>query len=520
MKKKVYNIFQRNCLRLSLCAMAFAVTTVSYAQDEIEEIEENQEETAIAAPKRTTIKDTNPIMTVSGIVLDYVTKQPVAGVRVSVLGDARYTSMTDAEGRFNLNAPTFTTSLYITAPRYSAQQVSIKQNDTQQQIEIQLLSSKFKDMYFDGTDYTAKRSIEPKSGAAVIDDNIQEGLYADVRSIARSGAIDGGNAMFIRGINSVNANSQPMIIVDGVEYDMQYSRSVLHLGHNMNMLANISPEDIAKVTVLKNATALYGARGANGVVLIETKRGHSMATRIDANISAGVTLKPTMQTLMNANQYRNYATQMIGTISDVFKSENRDLTFNFLNDDKSYVYYQTYHNDTDWSKEVYRTAITQNYNINVQGGDDIGMYNLSVGYFDSDSPIKETNYNRLNVRFNTDIQLLWNLKTKFDMSFARTNNTLFDDGFAPNVSSQVVLSPTNLAQIKSPLLAPYQYNQHINGFTSLLSSYDDLFSALSVAKYNNNYWHFHHHCLHYFHYYYYNNNIFLHDHKKVHYNYY
>lgn len=488
MKKKVYNIFQRNCLRLSLCAMAFAVTTVSYAQDETAENEENQEETAIVAPKRTTIKDTNPIMTVSGLVLDYVTKQPVAGVRVSVLGDARYTSMTDAEGRFDLNAPTFTTSLYVTAPRYSAQQVSIKQNDTQQQIKIQLLSSKFKDMYFDGTDYTAKRSIAPIGGAAVIDDNIQEGLYADVRSIARTGAIDGGNAMFIRGINSLNANSQPMIIVDGVEYDMQYSRSVLHLGHNMNMLANISPEDIAKVTVLKNATALYGARGANGVVLIETKRGHSMATRIDANISAGVTLKPTMQTLMNANQYRNYATQMIGTISDVFKSENRDLTFNFLNDDRSYVYYQTYHNDTDWSKEVYRTAITQNYNINVQGGDDIGMYNLSVGYFDSDSPIKETNYNRLNVRFNTDIQLLWNLKTKFDMSFARTNNTLFDDGFAPNVSSQVVLSPTNLAQIKSPLLAPYQYNKHINGFTSLLSSYDDLFSALSVAKYNNNYY--------------------------------
>ena len=145
---------------------------------------------------------------------------------------------------------------------------------------------------------------------------------------------------------------------------------------------------------------------------------------------------------------------MLGTITALRKTENRDVTFNFLNDDPNGYYYKMYHNDTDWQDEVYRTAITQNYNINVQGGDEVGMYNLSVGYVDAESPIKNVGFDRLNVRFNTDIKILDNLETKFNMSFSRTNNTMYDDGFASDLSAGTVTSPTNLAAIKSPLVNP------------------------------------------------------------------
>ena len=91
------------------------------------------------------------------------------------------------------------------------------------------------------------------------------------------------------------------------------------------------------MTVLKNATALYGARGANGVVIIDTKRGHSMATRIDANISAGYTLIPRLPTLMNASQYRTYATEMLGTIDGII---DKNIDFRFLNDDPNGYYYK------------------------------------------------------------------------------------------------------------------------------------------------------------------------------------
>ena len=268
-----------------------------------------------------------------------------------------------------------------------------------------------------------------------------------------------------------------MIVVDGVEQDMQQNRLSLHSGQINNILANIAPEDIASVKVLKNATALYGARGGNGVILITTKRGKSMATRIDANISAGVSLVPQLPTMMNASQYRNYATEILGTVPE---NVNRDtpISFRFLNDDPNNYYYHTYHNDTDWTDYVYDTAMTQNYNINVQGGDDIGMYNLSVGYVKAESTAKNNDFDRMNVRFNTDINILYNLNTKFDISISRTNSKVFDDGAMEDLSAGAITSPTFLSLIKAPIVSPYQYNAIVGGFTSLLCDYDDIYSQL------------------------------------------
>ena len=487
MKNTMKDRLQRQGLRLSRCALAMCFCTVAWAQDEFGATEDS-EFTGFKAPQRKVVEEKNKLVSVSGIVLDEVTKAPIAGVRVQTLGDHRYTAMTNEKGQFTIKLPDFASALYVEAPRYLSQQVAIRSNDEEQVVQVSLLSNRFKEMYANETEYTAANEFTVRGGGVTVDNEIQSNLGADIRAINRSGVLDGGNALFIRGLNSINANAQPLVIVDGIEWDMQYNRAVLHQGRAFNMLANISPEDIESIKVLKNATALYGARGANGVILIETKRGHSMATRIDANISAGISLEPQQMSLMNATQYRNYATEMLGTIAALKKPENRDVTFNFLNDDPKNYYYMMYHNDTDWQDEVYRTAITQNYNINVQGGDDVGMYNLSVGYVDAQNTIKNSGFDRLNVRFNTDISILEQLDAKFDMSFTRANNTLYDDGFSSDLGAGTVMSPTNLAMIKSPLVSPYQYNKHVGGFTHLLSEYDKLFSPLSQRLYGNDYY--------------------------------
>ena len=487
MKNTMIDRLQRQSLRLSLCALAMCFCSVAWAQDGAGATEDS-EFTGFKAPQRKVVEEKNRLISISGIVIDEVTKAPIAGVRVQTLGDNRYTAMTNEKGSFTIKVPDFASALYVEVPRYLSQQVAIRSNEEGQIVQISLLSNRFKEMYTNDTEYTATNEFTVRGGGVTVDNEIQANLGADIRTINRSGALDGGNALFIRGLNSINANAQPLVIVDGIEWDMQYNRAVLHQGRAFNMLANISPEDIEKIQVLKNATALYGARGANGVILIETKRGHSMATRIDANISAGISLEPHQMTMMNATQYRNYATEMLGTIAALKKSENRDVTFNFLNDDPKNYYYMMYHNDTDWQDEVYRTAIMQNYNINVQGGDDVGMYNLSVGYIDAQNTIKSSGFDRLNVRFNTDISILERLNTKFDMSFTRANNTLFDDGFSSDLGAGTVMSPTNLAMIKSPLVTPYQYNKHVGGFTHLLSEYDKLFSPLSQRLYGNDYY--------------------------------
>ena len=481
---KIYNYLQRQSLRLSLCAIALTACSVAFAQDELDD---EDAPAAIKAPKRTKVVDTNPTVNIQGTVVDDATKQPIAGVRLKTLNDDRYAAMTEADGKFTIKVPTFATALYVQAPQYLSQQVAIVAGDATQQLRISMLSDAFSPMYEDGTNITASNGFTSNGNGLSIDEEMTARLGGDMRINMHSGNLEHGAAMFIRGISSINANAQPLIILDGVELDMQRDRESLHLGDIFNMLSTISPEDIDKVTVLKNATALYGARGANGVILINTKRGHSMATRIDAKIGVGWTFTPKYPTMMNAAQYRSYAVEQLGTIPEVRQrigSSANPLLFNFLNDSKDGYYYNTYHNDTQWSDYVYRTALTHNYSINVQGGDDIGMYNLSVAYIQTMKNVESTSFDRINVRFNTDISLLYNLYTKFDMSFSRSNTNLFDEGIPADLNAGTITSPAFLSLIKSPLLSPYQYNKNINAFTSLLSDADDLYTTLKDGNYS------------------------------------
>lgn len=475
MKRKYINDIQKHGLRLSLCAISLGLCPTAFAQSENEG---DEVEMSIKKPTRErVVKDKFATTMLHGVVVDQVSKKPLAGIQLKVLGYDRYSAMTGADGKFTIKVPEFATTLFVHSPSFMSQQVAINAKDSEKDIQVFMMQEKFRPMYTEGTTYTAQAGFDADAKDVTIESDIENILGADVRTVTRSAAPGIGATMFVRGLSSINANAQPLIVVDGVEQDMQQNRLSLHSGQINNILANIAPEDIASVKVLKNATALYGARGGNGVILITTKRGKSMATRIDANISAGVSLVPQLPTMMNASQYRNYATEILGTVPE---NINRDtpISFRFLNDDPNNYYYHTYHNDTDWTDYVYDTAMTQNYNINVQGGDDIGMYNLSVGYVKAESTAKNNDFDRMNVRFNTDINILYNLNTKFDISISRTNSKVFDDGAMEDLSAGAITSPTFLSLIKAPIVSPYQYNAIVGGFTSLLCDYDDIYSQL------------------------------------------
>lgn len=475
MKRKYINDIQKHGLRLSLCAISLGLCPTAFAQTENDG--EEVEMTINKPTRQREVKDNFATTMLHGVVVDQVSKKPLAGIQLKVLGYDRYSAMTGADGKFTIKVPEFATTLFVHSPSFMSQQVAINAKDTENEIKVLMMQEKFRPMYGEGTTYTAQAGFDADAKDVTIESDIENILGAHVRTVTRSAAPGIGASMFVRGLSSINANAQPLIVVDGVEQDMQQNRLSLHSGQINNILANIAPEDIASVKVLKNATALYGARGGNGVILITTKRGKSMATRIDANISAGVSLVPQLPTMMNASQYRNYATEILGTVPE---NINRDtpISFRFLNDDPNNYYYHTYHNDTDWTDYVYDTAMTQNYNINVQGGDDIGMYNLSVGYVKAESTAKNNDFDRMNVRFNTDISILYNLTTKFDISISRTNSKVFDDGAMEDLSAGAITSPTFLSLIKAPIVSPYQYNAIVGGFTSLLCDYDDIYSQL------------------------------------------
>ena len=429
------------------------------------------------APKKQVVKTPSyPTMEVRGVCVDAVTKKPLAGIMIQALGDANYTAMTEENGEFVIKVPTFATSLYVHSPEYLSQHVGLGRQGAP--VHIEMLSDKFRPMYEKGTTIGAQAVAHVKNTTSqTVETDIENLIGGDVRSISRSGGPGYGAAMFVRGLNSLTANAQPLIVVDGVVQDMQQTRSSLHYGDYTNLLLNINPEDIEKVTVLKNATALYGAKGGNGVILIETKRGHSMATRIDANVGVGVTLVPRTPDVMDAGQYRLYASEMLGTYPEISKYTDPQ-TFKFLVDDPSKYYYAKFHNDTDWKDEVYHTALNQNYNINVQGGDDVGMYNLSLGYTDGQSTARKNGFNRLNVRFNTDINVINHLTTRFDMSYTKLNRDVFDNGAPESLTTGTISSPTFLALVKSPFLNPYTYNNVTRKLSSTLSDADDYLTVL------------------------------------------
>ena len=462
--------------RYIILLFSFFNVFMATAQDDDEVVYTNAEEPAPAVRKPVVKTPSYPTMEVSGTCIDAATKQPLAGVLIQALGHASYSAMTEEDGSFTIKVPTFATALYVHSPEYLSQHVGIGRADAR--LHIELLSDKFRPMYSKDTRIGAIATADMSNTTSqTIETDIENILGADVRTITRSGGPGYGGAMFIRGINSLNSNAQPLFVIDGVVQDLQQTRSALHYGDYTNMLLNINPEDIENVTILKNGTSLYGAKGANGVVLIQTKRGRSMATRIDANIGVGVTLVPRTPDVMNASQYRLYATEMLGTYPGINNYTDPN-TFKFLIDDPSKYYYTKFHNETDWKDEVYHTALNQNYNINVQGGDDVGMYNLSLGYTDGQSTARRNGFNRLNVRFNTDISIIHKLTTRFDMSYTKLNRDVFDNGAPQDLTTGTISSPTFLAMVKSPFLNPYTYNNVTGKLSSTLSEADDFLTML------------------------------------------
>ncbi len=406
--------------------------------------------TATAQTEKVAASPKEEFEEIAGVVVDAVSKEPIAGVRVEALGNNRYTAMTKADGRFSINIPKHVVSLYVSTPGYESVIIKARRKGD---IKIALYDERFSSYVTNGFDVTSmSEATVDMSTSTTLESELQQQLGAQVRSITRSGTMGIGSLLMMQGVNTINTSVQPLIVLDGVVQDLQDSYSAMHDGFFNNTLAAIDVNDIEKITVLNNATAIYGAKGANGVILIDTKRGHSMATRIDAQAFGSFTTTPRLPQMMNAEQYRVYANELLNG-SDVDASK-----LPFLMDDENGYFYKMYHQDTDWSDYVYRNAWAQNYRVNVQGGDDAAMYNFSLGFADGASTIKNNDFNRLNIRFNTDVNLSKILKTRFDIAYSRIVRDLRDDGIREDLTAGPVVSPGFLSLIKAPILSPYAFN--------------------------------------------------------------
>ena len=370
---------------------------------------------------------------VSGAVRSSNSKTGQAGARVVVDGTTLM-AMTDEEGHFTVMVPSYDVTLVVSAPGCQSQKVFLKGRKT---VNVFLLSK------------------EPEAVEKM-------NLHGEALSIKQSGDPWAATRLFVRGLHSINLSSQPLYIVDGVVWDMQEDAASGIDGYSANPLSLLDDDDIERVDVLKDGTAIWGAKAASGVISITTKRAHDMATRIEAIASMGVTQKCSSMPMMDASDYRLYATDVMRGMS------SNDLSqLLFTNDDRSRQSYYETHNNTDWLSQINRNAMLQHYGINVAGGDDKALYRFSIGYAKNESNISGSDFNRLNVRFNSDVFLNKHFSLASDIYYVNTDAHVNVGGL--NEES----SPYYIAMIKSPLYAPYQYNSQ-GLVTNRMSDVDEL----------------------------------------------
>lgn len=234
-------------------------------------------------------------------------------------------------------------------------------------------------------------------------DQVLQGRAAGVQVTQNSGSPGGGISVSIRGVNSLNGN-EPLYVIDGVAIDGQTNS-------NSSALSSINPSDIVSMEVLKDAsaTAIYGSRASNGVVLITTRKGEAGRPTISYDGYYAIQQIPTRLETMNLREYAELYNERVDVLGWGEREEFADPSI--LGD------------GTDWQSEIFRNAPMQNHQVSVSGGSDTGRYLISVGYLSQDGIAVGSDFDRFSARVNADSKIGKWLSVGVQSSFSRTQKT-------------------------------------------------------------------------------------------------
>lgn len=261
-------------------------------------------------------------------------------------------------------------------------------------------------------------------------DGILQGQTAGVLVNQNSGTPGGGMSVRIRGVSSIGGTSQPLYVIDGIPVTTGDFAQIGYEGQGINALTDLNPNDIASISVLKDAAAaaIYGARASNGVVIITTKRGGNRKPVINFNAYYGVQEAWKRLEMMDARDWMLYRNDLAE--SEVFSPD--DINNIRIN--------------TDWQEEIFRTAPISNYELSTTGGNDKTSVFISGNYFNQEGILVGTDYQRLNGRVNLDHRMSQRLTigTSIGLTYAKTNRVEGDQtlhGPLPNGISTPAIFP-------------------------------------------------------------------------------
>lgn len=365
---------------------------------------------------------------------------PLADASVTVVG-AKTGVRTGADGTYSIDVPASAKQLQVSYVGSQTQKVSIGENNTANVI-LQTNEQALENVVVIGYGTARKKdltgavaSVQAKDfnkGTYTAPDQLIQGKAAGVLVINNTGQPGGATTIRIRGTSSIRSGNSPLFVVDGVPLSGGSARPGGQGDNGSNPLNFMNPNDIANIEILKDAaaTAIYGSRGANGVVLITTKRGKSGVPQIEANAIVGFSNVLKKPDVLTGDEYRKALSDYGLTTGDFGSS-------------------------VDAFDAITRTALTQNYNAAIGGGTEGARYRLSAGYLNQEGVIEATDLTKLSANLNSNFKFLESKKLAVDFNLQLTSTdekVIFNNagvGFTGNVIAQALQwNPTH------PLIKP------------------------------------------------------------------
>ena len=299
---------------------------------------------------------------------------------------------------------------------------------------------------------TAIRPDDKNHGLNVNAQDMISGKIAGVSVISGDGTPGGGALIRIRGGSSLNASNDPLIVIDGLAMDNYGVQGLA------NPLSMVNPNDIESFTVLKDAsaTAIYGSRASNGVIIITTKKGRTgQKPTFSYNGNISIATKKNTIEVLDGPGLTNFIKNLYGEDSDAYK----ELGYYDANGNKQYA-------NTNWQDEIFRTAISTDHNITMSGGLKNMPYRISLGYTNNQGTIKTSNFERYTASFNISPSLLKDhLKLNINGKGMIANNR-----YAPSVvGSAIAMDPTKAVTSDYSIYQDY-FGGYVQNFTS--ANYD------------------------------------------------
>lgn len=281
-----------------------------------------------------------------------------------------------------------------------------------------------------------------------------QGRASNVDITLASGDPGAGMSVRIRGTASISGSNQPLIVVDGVPFEIELDNDFDFSAvtqEQFSGLLNIAPEDILMIQVLKDAaaTAVWGSRGANGVLLIETKRGVKGKTSFDYLYKMSIYQQPRSIPLLDGDSYSMLMLE--GILNSGSTDIPKELAY-----DKTWEEYYNYSQNSDWLSEITQTGIAHDQNFSLTGGGESALYRFSLGYLNQEGTTRGTHLNRFTSRFNLDYHVSRKLLFSGDLSYTYSDNDLAYRENEDHYSDP--RGVRQLAYIKAPNMSVYEYD--------------------------------------------------------------